>query len=55
MATIRDKMGHSLDFTGRRLAIVDTDCDVDLWDLAALSGGLTDITLASNSRTGGTS
>jgi hypothetical protein len=45
----------TFDFTGRRLVIVGTDCDVDLWDLAALYDGLTDIGLASNSRTGGTS
>ena len=45
----------TIDFTGRRLVIVGTDCDADLWDLAALSDGLTDIALASNSRTGGTS
>jgi hypothetical protein len=45
----------TFDFKGRRLVIVGTDCDVDLWDLAAFSDGLTDIGLASNSRTGGTS
>ena len=45
----------TFDFTGRRLVIVGTDCDVDLWDLAALYDGLTDIGLAWNSRTGGTS
>ena len=45
----------TFDFTGRRLVLVGTDCDVDLWDLAALYDGLTEIGLASNSRIGGTS
>ena len=41
--TLRDL---TFDSTGRRLAIVGTNCDVDLWDLAALSDGLTDLGLA---------
>ena len=36
----------TFDIGGRRLAIVGTDCDVDLWDLAELSGGLAAIGLA---------
>jgi hypothetical protein len=36
----------TFDFQGRRLAIVGSDCDVDLWDLAALHDGLTDLGLA---------
>jgi WD40 repeat protein len=36
----------TFDSIGRRLAIVGTDCDVDLWDLAALYHGLTDLGLA---------
>jgi eukaryotic-like serine/threonine-protein kinase len=40
----------TFDFKGRRLAIVGTDCDVDLWDLAALHEGLTDIGLAWDQR-----
>ena len=36
----------TFDFTGRRLAIVGTDCNVDLWDLTALYDGLTEIGLA---------
>jgi hypothetical protein len=45
----------TFDFTGRRLVLAGTACDVDLWDLAAFSDGLTDIGLASNSRTSGPS
>ncbi len=41
--TLRDL---TFDSTGRRLAIVGTNCDVDLWDLAALSDGLADLGLA---------
>ena len=41
--TLRDL---TFDSTGRRLAVVGTNCDVDLWDLAALSDGLTDLGLA---------
>jgi WD40 repeat protein len=36
----------TFDSAGRRLAVVGTDCDVDLWDLAALHDGLTEIGLA---------
>ena len=36
----------TFDSKGRRLAIVGTDCDVDLWDLAALYDGLTALGLA---------
>jgi len=50
-----DLRNLTFDFKGRRLVIVGTNCDVDLWELAALYDGLTDIGLASNSRTGGTS
>ena len=35
----------AFDAAGRRLAIVGTDPDVELWDLAALSDGLTDLGL----------
>jgi serine/threonine protein kinase/WD40 repeat protein len=38
--------GLTFDSRGRRLAIVGTDSDVDLWDLAALRDGLTAIGLA---------
>jgi WD40 repeat protein len=41
--TLRDL---TFDSTGRRLAIVGTNCDVDLWDPAALSDGLADLGLA---------
>jgi WD40 repeat protein len=41
--TLRDL---TFDFTGRRLAIVGTGSDVDLWDLAALRDGLTEVGLA---------
>jgi WD40 repeat protein len=36
----------TFDRTGRRLAIVGTDSDVDLWDLAALHDGLAALGLA---------
>jgi serine/threonine protein kinase/WD40 repeat protein len=36
----------TFDLEGRRLAVVGTDCNVDLWNLAALYDGLTDIGLA---------
>jgi hypothetical protein len=36
----------SFDFTGRHLAIVGTDSDVDLWDLTALYDGLKAVGLA---------
>ena len=36
----------TFDSASRRLAIVGTDSDVDLWDLAALHDGLTAIGLA---------
>ena len=36
----------TFDSRGRQLAIVGTNCDVDLWDLAALSDGLKDLGLA---------
>ena len=36
----RDAAGHDLRSNGRRLAVVGTDSDVDLWDLAALRDGL---------------
>jgi WD40 repeat protein len=36
----------TFDFKGRRLAIVGTESDVELWDLAALHDGLTAIGLA---------
>src|SRR5439155_13329279 len=36
----------TFDSKGRRLAIVGTDSDVDLWDLAALRDGLTGVGLA---------
>ena len=36
----------TFDSTGRRLAIVGTNCDVDLWDLDELSRGLTAVGLA---------
>ena len=36
----------TFDFKGRRLAIVGTDSDVDLWDVAALYDGLTALGLA---------
>ena len=36
----------AFDFKGRRLAIVGTDCDVELWDIAALNEGLTALGLA---------
>ncbi len=36
----------AFDFTARRLAIVGTGCDVELWDLAALNEGLTPLGLA---------
>jgi WD40 repeat protein len=41
--TVRDL---TFDSQGRRLAIVGTDSDVDLWDLAALRDGLTAVGLA---------
>ena len=41
--TLRDL---TFDSRGRRLAIVGTNCDVYLWDLAALSDGLADLGLA---------
>jgi WD40 repeat protein/tetratricopeptide (TPR) repeat protein len=41
--TVRDL---TFDSTGRRLAIVGTGCDVDLWDLAALRDGLAAVGLA---------
>ncbi len=40
----------TFDFRGRRLIIVGTDCDVDLWDLAALHDGLRDLGLAWDQR-----
>jgi WD40 repeat protein len=36
----------TFDFKGRRLAIVGTGCNVDLWDLTALYDGLMEIGLA---------
>jgi WD40 repeat protein len=41
--TVRDL---TFDSQGRRLAVVGTDTDVDLWDLAALYDGLTALGLA---------
>ncbi len=41
--TLRDL---TFNFTGRRLAVVGTESDVDLWDLAALRDGLATIGLA---------
>jgi len=41
--TLRDL---TFDATGRRLAVVGTESDVDLWDIAALHDGLTAIGLA---------
>jgi hypothetical protein len=41
--TLRDMTSDS---EGRRLAVVGTDSDVDLWDLAALHDGLTALGLA---------
>ncbi len=41
--TLRDL---TFDSTGRRLAVVGTNCDVDLWDLSALNDGLTDLGLS---------
>jgi WD40 repeat protein len=41
--TLRDL---TFDAAGRRLAIVGTGCDVDLWDLAALRDGLVEVGLA---------
>jgi WD40 repeat protein len=36
----------AFDCTGRHLAVVGSDCDVDLWDIYALREGLTSINLA---------
>ena len=36
----------AFDASSRRLAIVGTDPDVELWDLAALSDGLTGVGLS---------
>ena len=41
--TLRDM---AFDCTSRRLATVGTDSDLDLWDIAALNDGLTDVDLA---------
>jgi len=41
--TLRDM---AFDCTSRRLATVGTDSDLDLWDIAALNDGLTDVGLA---------
>jgi eukaryotic-like serine/threonine-protein kinase len=40
----------TFDFKGRRLIVVGTDCDVDLWDLTALHNHLTHLGLAWDQR-----
>ncbi len=53
-------MNLTFDASGRRLAVVGTGEDVELWDLAALNAGLTDLGLAwdltapADARPGGT-
>lgn len=41
--TVRDL---TFDHSGRRVLIVSTDCDVDLWDISALHDGLSELGLA---------